>query len=194
MLLAGHEALIADGAVQSLAPTADAGAGYWPLLLPERAPRKALILGLGGGTVARLLQERFGPLAITGIDDDATTLALVQERGWLDVPGLSVVYAEARAWLARCARAGERFDLIAVDLFREGKVPDWVCASRFLRRVAVCLSASGTATFNLSRGRGYRGRLRRLARFFAIERIAARGMNLVVHARVRQRRRTLRPR
>jgi spermidine synthase len=186
VLLAGHEALFADGAVQSLAPGADTTTGYWPLLLPERVPRNALLLGLGGGTVAWLLHERFGPLAITGIDDDAGVLALVQERGWLDVPGLSVVYAEARAWLARCVRRGERFDLIVVDLFLDGRVPGWVCTPRFLRRVAACLSENATATFNLSRGRGHRSRLRLLARFFTIERIAARGMNLVVHVRARQ--------
>src|SRR5579875_2945345 len=62
----GHTTLLLDGAVQSIAPGGEAG-GYWPLLLPPARPESALVLGLGGGTVARLLMERFGPLPIAGV-------------------------------------------------------------------------------------------------------------------------------
>src|SRR5262249_9757703 len=44
--------------------------GYWGLLLPTRCPRRALLLGLGGGTVAHLLTQRCPNTVITGIEHD----------------------------------------------------------------------------------------------------------------------------
>jgi len=58
----GRTALLIDGVVQSLDPgdgTEDVN-GYWPALIPEYRPERTLLLGLGGGTVARLLLRRFG--------------------------------------------------------------------------------------------------------------------------------------
>ena len=178
----GRPALLLDGAVQSVAPGGEAG-GYWPLLLPSERPANALLLGLGGATVARLLSERFGPLPMTGVDDDPRVLNLARAHGWLDVADLAVAFADARACAAGCAARGERFALLVVDLFRDGTVPAWVCSRRFLAVLARVVTPDGLVTFNLSRGEGHALRLRRIARRFAIERVAATGMNLIVHAR-----------
>src|SRR5688572_25904299 len=59
----GRAALLVDGVVQSISPADGlAVGGYWAAMVPDERPRSALILGLGGGTLARLLQARWGDL------------------------------------------------------------------------------------------------------------------------------------
>jgi spermidine synthase len=187
-------ALLIDGVVQSLDPgdgTEDVN-GYWPALIPEYRPEHTLLLGLGGGTVARLLLRRFarqGSMTITGVDDDPRVLELARNAFGLDWPGLTPVQADALDYLRECRDRGECFDLVVVDLFRYGAVPDIVCSRRFLGCVADVLERDGLLTINLNRGPRRLSQLRRLALRFAPERLIATGMNLVVHARPHPKRR-----
>jgi len=175
----GRLGLAIDGAVQSVAVAAGAPpSGYWPAMLPARPPRDALLLGLGGGTIAHLLVGAFGPLPIVGVDDDPAVLALGREAFGLDLPNLEVVVADAFAYAATCAR---RFDLVCVDLYRDGRIPARVCASPFLASLRRLLRPGGTATFNLARDRSAPDRLRQLARHFHVARRILVGFNLVVH-------------
>src|SRR5438270_2141889 len=69
---AGRAALLVDGVVQSISPEDGlTSGGYWAAMVPSIRPSRALILGLGGGTLARLLLARWGDsLRIVGVDDD----------------------------------------------------------------------------------------------------------------------------
>jgi spermidine synthase len=174
-------ALLIDGTVQSVPVAVGATAGgYWPAMLPDRPPRDALLLGLGGGTVAHLLVGAFGPLPIVGVDDDAAVLALARAHFALDLPTLDVVLADAFAYAATTTR---QFDLVCVDLFRAGRIPARVCSAPFLRDVRRLLRPGGLASFNLSRDRTAGDRLRQLEQHFAIHRRILVGFNLVVHCR-----------
>ena len=61
----GRAALLVDGVVQSISP-ADGlvDGGYWAAMVPDERTQRALILGLGGGTLTRLLQARWGDLGV----------------------------------------------------------------------------------------------------------------------------------
>src|SRR6476660_2731631 len=87
----GRLALFVDGVVQSVAAEGREVEGYWAALLPSVRPRRALVLGLGGGTVVHLLRRRFGELAVVGVDDDGEVLALARAELGLEQPGLAVV-------------------------------------------------------------------------------------------------------
>src|SRR5438132_6811579 len=91
----GRAALMVNGVVQSISP-ADVltDGGYWAAMLPDIRPRRALILGLGGGTLAQLLQSRWGAVAIVGVDDDPEILSIAREIDWLPREGLEVGVAE----------------------------------------------------------------------------------------------------
>lgn len=175
----GRLALAIDGAVQSIAVAAGGPpGGYWGAMLPEAPPRDALLLGLGGGTIAQLLVRAFGPLPLVGVDDDPAVLALGREALGLDLPNLEIVVDDAFTYAAGCRR---RFDLVCVDLYRDGAIPARVCAPGFLRAVRALLRPGGTATFNLARDRAAGNRLRQLARVFLVTRRVLVGFNLVVH-------------
>ena len=178
----GQYALAVDGVVQSVrVEGGDIGRGYWPAMLPQEPPRSALILGLGAGTIARLLHVRFGGLPIVGVDDDEAVIDLVRERFQLgELPGLWIVVGDAFAFAAACR---ERFDYVAVDLFRGGELPRGVAATPFLRDVRRLLEVGGLAAFNLTRDRRAATRIHRLGRVFCVEKRILVGFNVVVHCR-----------
>lgn len=196
----GGLALKVGGVTQSIsAAAAGAGApddelrgGYWRQMLPEAGcPQRALLLGLGGGTIATLLARRCPAVQMVGVERDPQVLALARDLFGLDtLPHLRVVEADAFAWVA--AQVGperqqpgdtERFDLICVDLFEAGRLVAGTLATAFLRQIAALLTPSGVATFNLMVTGRTPEQLHRLRRVFTIERETRLHGNLVVHLR-----------
>lgn len=173
--------LLVDGAVQSAAVCAGAEPlGYWGAMLPGTPPSKALLLGLGGGTLAHLLRRRYPQLSITGVENDATVLALAREHFGLDTAGVTVVEDDALAYLRGC---WEQYDLVLVDLFCGEALPGFVTSRAFLRRLRGVVVPGGALIWNLHRDR--RGRVLRLRaqRALRLERTTLVGLNLILHLR-----------
>lgn len=179
----GRRALFVDGVVQSVAPE-DAASGYWGAMLPSERPDSALLLGLGGGTIAHLLLARFGPLPIVGVDDSPAMIGYAGEAfGALPCP-IEPVEGDALAYVHETAR---RFGYIAVDLYRGGALARGVLALPFLRALAARLENGGTLAFNLFNDLLLDERLAKLERVF--DRIALRdvGANAIFHGRAHRR-------
>ena len=128
--------------------------GYWGLLVPPECPRRALLLGLGGGTVAHLLARRCPETEITGIEHDPQVLMVARsEFGLETLPQLTIVEADAFAWVAEQCETAESdsrgYDLICLDLFQAGQLAQGVLATPFLRQVAQLIAPDGLLTVNL---------------------------------------------
>lgn len=177
----GRRALLVNGVVQSVYPE-DAATGYWSGMLPDRAPGSALLLGFGGGTVARLLEQRFGPIAITGIDDSEEMLAMAADFG-PPLTGLRLIKADALAFIHRDSA---RYGFIAVDLFRAHRLERGVLALPFLRALAARLEPDGTVAYNLFRDSQLNDCMARLERVFEPLRLSRVGENAVFHGRPRR--------
>jgi spermidine synthase len=177
----GRAALMVNGVVQSISP-ADVltDGGYWAAMLPDIRPRRALILGLGGGTLAQLLQSRWGAMAIVGVDDDPEILSIAREIDWLPREGLEVVVADAFAFVQS---SQEQFDYIALDLFRGERLPARAFGKPFLRRLRSILEPHGRLAVNLFSDMHVFVRVARISAFFEIRDQIAIGGNVVVHAR-----------
>lgn len=179
----GRVVLLVDGVVQSISPEDGlVEGGYWAAMVPDERPRQALILGLGGGTLARLLQARFGALRLVGVDDDDRVLEIARGAGWLPGPGLEVVVADAFLYVQSCR---ERFDYVAVDLFRGERMPGRVLGKPFLRALRNLVEPHGRVAINLFRDRRQVDRINRIAAFFDIRGQVLVGGNVIVHARRR---------
>jgi predicted O-methyltransferase YrrM len=172
------------------APTQDGpqpgpGGGYWGLMLPAGCPRRALILGLGAGTVAHLLAGRCPAVRITGVERDAEVLAVARAEFGLDaIPHLEVIEADAFAWVETASAASPGvYDLVCLDLFEAGRLALGTLATPFLRQIAALLAPDGTLTVNLMVTARTPDQLHRLQRVFAIRRELRLQGNLVVHAR-----------
>jgi spermidine synthase len=160
----GQRALLVDGVVQSVAVEGPVlGPGYWPAMLPDVRPRRALLLGLGGGTIAHLLVRRFGPVPIVGVEIDSEVLALARAEFDLALPVLAIVEGDALDYVAACP---ERFDYVCVDLYRGAAFERRVLARPVLRAIKALLLPGGLAVFNLFRDGRTARRVHRLEQVF----------------------------
>jgi spermidine synthase len=164
---------------------AEPAGGYWAAMLPEACPRRALLLGLGGGTVARLLARRCAGVAIVGVERDEAVLAAARGELWLDeVPGLAVVLADAFEWVpAAAGREPGGYDFACLDLFEAGRLAAGALATPFLRQVAALLAPDGTLAANLMLTGRTPEQVHRLQRVYRVLRTIREHGNLVVHLR-----------
>jgi spermidine synthase len=177
-LEAGRKVLRVGGVIQSVGVDAAHVPDVWDAMLSATHPSSALILGLGGGTIATLLTRRWGPLPIVGVERDPAVAWLARtEFGLGALPNVEIVTQDAFAYARRCAR---RFDLICVDLYVAGKMAHGVLAASFLRDVARLLTPDGIATFNLWRGPGLADATRRIARELTLQDALAVDDNVVL--------------
>jgi spermidine synthase len=150
-------------------------------MLPPGCPRHALLLGLGGGTVATLLARRCPAIAIAGIERDPAVIATACRDFGLDaLPQLTIERADAFAWMdASMGREG--YDLICVDLFEGGRLALGTLTTRFLRQVAALLAPGGVATINLMVTGRTSEQIHRIERVFAVQRRLRTRGNLILH-------------
>jgi spermidine synthase len=165
---------------------ADEVQGYWPLMLPERCPRRALLLGLGGGTLAALLARRCPGVAIVGIERNPEVLVVARREFGLDtLTELDVAEADAFDWVEEHAVSEPAsFDLICLDLFEGGRLAPGTLARPFLRQVATLLQDEGILTVNLMRTARLPEQIHRLESVFTIERQLRVWGNAVLHLSV----------
>lgn len=165
-------------------PRPGPGGGYWGLLLPPGCPRRALLLGLGGGTVAKLLARRCPDTEMIGVDREAEVIVVARsDFGLDDVSRLAIVEADAFAWVAaHAASEPDSFELICLDLFEAGRLALGTLATPFLRQLAALLAPGGILTVNLMVTARTPDQLHRLRRVFDVRRELRLRGNLVVHA------------
>jgi spermidine synthase len=95
----------------------------WDLLLlpaffrPRGTVSRVLVLGVGGGTVIRLLQQYIGPRHITAVELDPVHLYIARRFFGVTQRRAELVEADAIRWLR--GYKGPKFDLIVEDLFGE---------------------------------------------------------------------------
>lgn len=174
----GRAVLRVGGVIQSVAVDETYESDVWDAMLPKDRPAHVLILGLGGGTIAQLLTQRWGSLPITGVERDPA-IALIARRafGLERLPHVRIVVADAFEFVRDCH---ERYDLICVDLYVAGKMAHGVLDPTFLRAIARLLTPDGTAAFNFWRGPYLDDQLHRLRRMLCVRDVRSAGDNVVV--------------
>ena len=176
-----RRALLVDGVILSVAVEgSELPSGYWAAMLPQGSPKSALLLGLGGGTLAHLLYRRDPGIQMVGVDADAEVIRFALEHFDLALPNLETVVGDAFEYVERCARG---FDYVAVDLFAGHDFQRAVLAKPFLRQLRSMVGRGGEVVFNLFKDRRTEQRLMRIARVLRVSRVEAVGKNVVVHCR-----------
>src|SRR5262245_44088647 len=130
----GGRVLRIDGTfASSYTPGATLAGPVWDALaaslawLPPGRRRSVLVLGLGGGSAARVVRALAPGARIVGVERSAEVVRAARRHLGLDRLGVEVVVADARTYLER-ARA--RFDLVLEDVFvgsgRAVHKPEWL--------------------------------------------------------------------
>ena len=119
-------------------------------LRPKRR-RKILLLGLGGGSVARIARALAPKAEIIGIEFEPEVVRLARRHLDLDETGVRVEVADARAWIEAESKKATRYDAILEDVFigsgDDVHKPDWIpdpMHEQAFRMLATGASSSAT--------------------------------------------------
>lgn len=176
----GRRAMVVDGVIISVEyRDGPPPSGYRAAMLPEGSPRSALLLGLGGGTLAHLLARRYPAIEMVGVDADAEVIDFAREHFGLDMPDLEIVIGDAFEYVERCGRG---FDFIAVDFFAGYDFRRTALSRPFLRKLKE-MAGRGEIVFKLFRDKRTEKKLERLGQILRIQRIDEVGKNVVPHCR-----------
>jgi len=104
--------------------------------------KNCLILGLGGGTVAKLVSKYWRGVKITGIDIDPMMVELGKKYLDLDKYNIDIKITDA----AKLPKV--KFDIIFVDLYNGEEFPEKFETENYMQLVRTVLSSGGVAVLN----------------------------------------------
>lgn len=107
--------------------------------------RSCLILGLGGGTVAKLIRKYYPDTKITGVDIDPIFIEYGKKYFGLDELSIQTVVDDAYAFIKKTK---DKYDLIIIDVYQGRDVPEGFDTPAFVRKVSSLLDESGVVVFN----------------------------------------------
>ena len=123
-----------------------------PAPFDESQVRSLCLVGLAGGTVAKLYNLAYGPIPMDGVELDPAIIDVGRRYFAMNEPNLRAVAGDGRLFLARLP-AGKRYDVIAVDAFRPPYVPFHLATREFFELCRAHLSERGVAVINAARVR-----------------------------------------
>jgi spermidine synthase len=105
------------------------------------------ILGLGGGTAAKLVRKFWPEAKITGVDIDPVMVELGRKYLELDKFGADVIIEDAAQYIKYNMR-NTKYDLIVVDLYNGDQFPKKFESEDYIHLVRHGLTSKGVAIFN----------------------------------------------
>jgi|SRR5581483_1596298 len=125
-------------------------ANIWQNILKKITQEKphvksCLILGLGGGTCAKIVSQYWVGAEILGVDIDKKIVELGKKYLSLDKINIKVVIMDAAKFISNSPNL---YDLIIVDLYNGDRYPEKFEQSGFIKEVKSHLSKNGIAIFN----------------------------------------------
>ncbi len=110
------------------------------------APKKILVVGLGGGTVTRTLRMIYPDAEITNVEFDPEIVAMARQYfGYAEDGKMKLVVEDARRWLRGTT---EQFDMILLDAYHGGYIPFHLTTREFLEIVRERLAQGGVVCSN----------------------------------------------
>jgi spermidine synthase len=134
-------------------------------IYPE-APRKILMLGLGGGSISTYLGRFMPEAAITTVEIDPGVITAAKTYfGLRETERMRYHAGDGRVFLNRNS---ELYDLILLDAYRGGYVPFHLLTREFYTLVKQRLTPGGAAAFNVHDGsKLYASTMKTLGEVFA---------------------------
>ena len=125
--------------------------------LPKDNISKVLILGLGGGTIAKLGHKKWSEAKITGVDIDPIMVDLGKKYLGLKEGKTEIIISDAFEYCQKQDSKKKKFDLIFVDLYQGDKFPEKFETDNFIHLVRRLLAREGLVMFNRLYGGSRRG-------------------------------------
>ncbi len=110
-------------------------------------PRRALIIGLGGGTIPSFFHRRLPEMEIDVVEIDEVVVEVAKAYcGFSEDEKLRVHVDDGRDFIEKCSH---RYDLIILDSFDAKSIPEHLATAEFLQSVRAALSPDGIVVSNV---------------------------------------------
>lgn len=110
--------------------------------------KSVAVLGLGGGSAAKLVNKYWPQAAIIGVDIDPVMVELGKNYlGLRKVNNLKTVIEDAEGWINKI-KGKKLFGLVLVDIYKGTRVPEKFRTSGFIKKVNSILERGGIGAFN----------------------------------------------
>ncbi|MBP7119073.1 hypothetical protein KBA63_03205, partial [Candidatus Woesebacteria bacterium] len=114
-------------------------------LKKRKEVKRALILGLGGGSIAKIIRDNWNESSVVGVDVDKVIVDLGIDYLGLDKLNVDIVIGDAFDYLHKEKKT---YDLICVDTYVGDSFPKQFESEGFLHDVSKHLEDDGVAIFN----------------------------------------------
>ena len=113
------------------------------------SPRRILIIGLGGGTLPRVLQRILPEAKIDAVEVDPAVVRVAYKYfDFAPLPTTRVFEEDGRVFVKRMGRRETRYDLVMLDAFDHEYIPEHLLTREFLQEIKGLLSERGVLAAN----------------------------------------------
>ena len=108
-----------------------------------------LVLGVGGGSLIKLLNQSYPQAKIVGVEIDPIMINLGKQYLGLDTAkNLEIIINDAYNYLQSAIRHKLTYDLIFIDMYLGDKIPDRCQSEEFLQNLKKIMAKNGIVFFN----------------------------------------------
>lgn len=125
-------------------------------LLINNKPERILIIGLGGGSVPKVMHQLYPDASIDIVELDPAVVKVAQE--YFSFTGednsqngrgtMHISISDARVFSKKAALRGQEYDYILLDAFNGDYIPEHLMTSEFLQELKSLLTAQGVLVAN----------------------------------------------
>jgi spermidine synthase len=118
-------------------------------LMARPAPKRVLVIGLGGGILPMALRKMDPNVAIDVVELDPSVIDVAKSHFSFREDARLKAYAnDGRVFLRRQTRRGARYDLIFVDAFDINYIPEHLITREFIGELHAALTPNGVLAAN----------------------------------------------
>lgn len=118
-------------------------------LLLNPTPRRALMIGMGGGTISNVLAELYPDLEMDLVEVDQAVVNVARDYfDFKENDNTKVHVIDGRVFTKRAALRGDRYDMIILDAFTGEYIPEHLMTREFLEDVKSLMTEDGVMVAN----------------------------------------------
>ncbi len=107
--------------------------------------KNCLILGLGGGSIANIVNKNWPQASITGVEIDSQMVALGKKYLGLDTKKVEIICQDASEFIKSHKK---KYDLVCVDMYVGTDVPGKFASQEFVEKAKSLVVPDGIIIFN----------------------------------------------
>jgi spermidine synthase len=118
-------------------------------LYVDPAPKKILLIGLGGGTLPDALQKMLPGVQLDIVEIDPAVDRVARKYfEFKPGPKTRIILEDGRVFVKRAARTKPNYDLVMLDAFAEDYIPEHMLTREFLQEVKSIMAPRGVLAAN----------------------------------------------